>query len=75
MGVVPATGSEVSMGKISVVLGLFANVGAVTNLGLNSSLGVGRNRTTSGVASIASGSLTEEGASFGGLSGSGVYPA
>ena len=75
MGVVPATGSEVSMGKISVVLGLFANTGSVANLGLNSSLGVGRNRTTSGVASIASGSLTQEGESFGGLSGSGVYPA
>ena len=53
MGVVPATGSEVSMGKISVVLGLFANTGTVANLGLNSSLGVGRNRTTSGVASVA----------------------
>lgn len=75
MGVVPATGSEVSMGKISVVLGLFANTGSVANLGLNSSLGVGRNRTTSGVASIASGSLTQESTSFGGLSGSGVYPA
>jgi len=74
MGVVPATGSEVSMGKISVVLGLFANTGTVANLGLNSSLGVGRNRTTSGVASVASGSEIAESSGFGGLSGSGVYP-
>ena len=73
MGVVPATGSEVSMGKISVVLGLFANTGTVANLGLNSSLGVGRNRSYSNVASIASGSASQESSDFGGLSGSGTY--
>lgn len=72
MGTVPATGSEVSMGRISVVLGLAGTPGAV-QVGLNSTLGVARNRSYSGVASIASGSQTLEGSSFGGLSGSGTY--
>lgn len=71
MGTVPATGSEVSMGKIAVVLGINAN--ATTQTALNANLGVGRNRAYSGVASIASGSQTEESLSFGGLSGSGAY--
>jgi hypothetical protein len=71
MGTVPATGSEVSMGKIAVVLGINAN--ATTQTALNANLGVGRNRSYSGVASIASGSQTQESLSFGGLSGSGAY--
>jgi hypothetical protein len=60
------------MGRISVVLGLTATAGSI-EVGLNSTLGVGRNRSYSGVASIPSGSETAEGASFGGLSGSGTY--
>jgi hypothetical protein len=40
---------------------------------LNAQLGTGRNRSLSGVASIASGSQTEEGASFGGLETTGTY--
>ena len=72
MGTVPATGTEVSMGRISVVLGLAATPGQV-QVGLNSTLGVGRNRSYSGVASIASGSATQESINFGGLSGSGTY--
>jgi hypothetical protein len=72
MGTVPATGSEVSMGRISVVLGLASTPGQV-QVGLNSTLGVGRNRSYSGVASIPSGSASQESADFGGLSGSGTY--
>jgi hypothetical protein len=72
MGTVPATGTEVSMGRISVVLGLAATPGAV-QVGLNSTLGVGRNRSYSGVASIPSGSTTQESLNFCGLSGSGTY--
>jgi hypothetical protein len=72
MGTVPATGTEVSMGRISVVLGLAATPGQV-EVGLNSTLGVGRNRSYSGVASIPSGSASQESADFGGLSGSGTY--
>ena len=72
MGTVPATGTEVSMGRISVVLGLAATPGQI-QVGLNSTLGVSRNRSYSGVASIPSGSQTLEGSDFGGLSGSGTY--
>lgn len=72
MGTVPATGTEVSMGRISVVLGLAATPGQI-QVGLNSTLGVSRNRSYSGVASIPSGSQVVEGSDFGGLSGSGTY--
>ena len=72
MGTVPATGSEISMGRVSVVLGLASTPGQV-EVGLNSTLGVGRNRSYSGVASIPSGSASQESADFGGLSGSGTY--
>ena len=72
MGTVPATGTEVSMGRISVVLGLAVSAGAV-QVGLNSTLGVGRNRSYSNIASIPSGSITQESTDFGGLSGSGTY--
>ena len=72
MGTVPATGTEVSMGRISVVLGLASTPGQV-QVGLNSTLGVGRNRSYSAVASIPSGSASRESADFGGLSGSGTY--
>jgi hypothetical protein len=72
MGTVPATGTEVSMGRISVVLGLASTPGQV-QVGLNSTLGVGRNRSYSNVASIPSGSATQESSDFGGLSGSGTY--
>jgi hypothetical protein len=72
MGTVPATGTEVSMGRISVVLGLASTPGEV-QVGLNSTLGVGRNRSYSGVATIPSGSASQESADFGGLSGSGTY--
>jgi hypothetical protein len=72
MGTVPATGSEISMGRVSVVLGLASTPGQV-QVGLNSTLGVGRNRSYSGVASIPSGSQVAESSDFGGLSGSGTY--
>jgi hypothetical protein len=72
MGTVPATGTEVSMGRISVVLGLAVTAGD-TQVGLNSTLGVGRNRSYSNLASIPSGSQTLESSDFGGISGSGTY--
>ena len=72
MGTVPATGTEVSMGRISVVLGLASTPGEV-QVGLNSTLGVGRNRSLSNVASFASGSQTLESGGFGGLAAPGTY--
>ena len=72
MGTVPATGSEISMGRVSVVLGLASTPGQV-EVGLNSTLGVGRNRSLSGVASKASGSSTQESTDFGGLQTPNTY--
>jgi hypothetical protein len=71
MGVLPATGTEISMGRIGAALGVVAN--STTQVALNAQLGTGRNRNLSGVASIASGSQTEESAGFGGLSTTGTY--
>jgi hypothetical protein len=73
MGTVPATGTEVSMGRIGIVLGLYATTGSAANVGLNGVLGTGRNRSYSGLASIPSGSQTPESSTFGGVSGSGTY--
>ena len=69
MGLIPATGSEISMGKVAAALGLITGSGNATNtnLGLNASLGTGRNRATTIISSIASGSQTRESEDFGGL--------
>jgi hypothetical protein len=69
MGLIPATGSEISMGKVASALGLITGSGnaAGTNLGLNASLGTGRNRATTPISSISSGSQTKESEDFGGL--------
>lgn len=70
MGLIPATGTEISMGKVAAALGLItgSDNAANTNIGLNSSLGVGRNRSTTVISSITSGSQTLESSDFGGLS-------
>lgn len=70
MGLIPNTGTEISMGRIAKALGLAAAyppTGADQNITLNAKLGTGRNRSLSGVASIATGSLTRESTDFGGL--------
>lgn len=71
MGILPATGTEISMGRIAKALGLasaYPPTGGDQNIGLNARLGTGRNRSLSGVASISSGSQTRESTDFGGLS-------
>lgn len=70
-GLIPTTGSEISMGRIGVALGVIAT--ATTQVALNAQLGTGRNRSLSGVASIASGSESAEGSSFGGLETPNTY--
>jgi hypothetical protein len=65
MGVLPATGSEISMGRIGAALGVVPN--STTQVALNAQLGTGRNRNSSGVGSIPSGSQTAESAGFGSL--------
>jgi hypothetical protein len=75
MGTIPATGSEISLGRLGAALGVVAN--ATTQISLNAQAGTGRNRATSGtsvaVAGIASGSATQESTSFGGLTSPNVY--
>ena len=70
-GTLPTTGTQIQMGRIAAALGIKAN--ATTQTALNADLGVGRNRSLSGVASKASGSQTQEGADFGGLQTPNTY--
>jgi hypothetical protein len=68
MGVLPATGTEISMGRMAFAIGVAASSTSQTSL--NGAIGTGRNRTTGigGVqASIPSGSQTRESTDFGGL--------
>ena len=75
MGVLPATGTEISLGRLGAALGVVAN--ATTQVSLNAQVGTGRNRGTSGpsigVSSISSGSATSEGNDFGGLTVPNTY--
>lgn len=70
-GVLPNTGQEISLGRIAAALGI--NPNATTQTALNATIGVGRNRSLSGVASIASGSTTQESSDFGGLQTPNAY--
>jgi len=70
-GTVPATGSQISMGRLGAALGVVAN--STTKVSLNAQIGTGRNRSLSGVGSIASGSATRESTDFGGLATPNTY--
>jgi hypothetical protein len=69
MGIIPGTGSEISLGRLGRALGVTAT--STSQTALNAQVGTGRNRATSGtsiaVSSIASGSATRESTDFGGL--------
>lgn len=70
MGLIPTTGTEISMGRIAKALGLAAAyppTGGDMDIGLSARLGTGRNRSLSGVSSFATGSQTRESQDFGGL--------
>lgn len=75
MGVIPATGSEVSMGRISRALGLTGAYPppAGSNIKLNGTLGINRSLATTNISNIASGSSTEESGDFGGLDTPNTY--
>jgi hypothetical protein len=79
MGQIPATGSEVSMGRISKALGLTGAYPppAGSNIKLNGTLGINRNLGTIGTSitapTIPSGSSTEESGDFGGLNTPNTY--
>ena len=67
----PATGTEISMGRIGQALGL-GTAGTIA-VGLNAQLGVNRNNNLSGQPAKAAGSQTAESSDFGGLQTSGTY--
>jgi hypothetical protein len=78
MGVLPATGTEISLGRMGRALGVSAT--STSQTALNAQVGVGRNRArgSGGNAqgfqtSIASGSATREGNDFGGLTTNNDY--
>ena len=75
MGQIPATGSEVSMGRISRALGLTGAYPppAGSNIKLNGTLGINRSLATTNISNIASGSSTEESGDFGGLDTPNTY--
>jgi hypothetical protein len=76
MGVLPATGQEISMGKINRALGLSASYppAAGSNIRLNGCLGAKRNCATTSISSIGAGCRTRESCDFGGLDTPQNYP-
>ena len=67
MGIIPATGSEVSMGRISRALGTSTSYPPTSQIKLNGTLGINRSNAITNISSIISGSSTEESGDFGGL--------
>ena len=75
MGIIPATGTEISMGRISRALGTTSAYPppAGTNIKLNGTLGINRSNATTNMSDIVSGSSTEESSDFGGLDTPNTY--
>jgi|APGre2960657373_1045057.scaffolds.fasta_scaffold173861_2 hypothetical protein len=78
MGVLPGTGTEISLGRMAAALGVVAT--STTQVALNAQVGTGRNRARGAggdaqgfQTSIASGSATREGTDFGGLTTNNTY--
>jgi hypothetical protein len=69
MGIIPATGTEISMGRISRALGTTSAYPppAGTDIKLNGTLGINRSNAITNISDIVSGSSTEESGDFGGL--------
>ncbi len=81
MGTLPATGQEISIGKIARAFGLEASYppSGGSNIGLNSTLGVNReppqaSGTTAQQTAIPANSTTKESEDFGGLDTPNNYP-
>jgi|TARA_B100001093_G_scaffold518879_1_gene605376 hypothetical protein len=76
MGTIPATGTEVSMGRISRALGTTSATyppAAGSNIKLNGTLGINRSNATTFIPNIVSGSETQESEDFGGLDTPNTY--
>ena len=72
---IPATGTEISMGRISRALGTTSayppSVGSMVKL--NGTLGINRSLANTSIFNIISGSATEESDDFGGLDTPNTY--
>ena len=75
MGVIPATGTEISMGRISRALGTTSAYPppAGADIKLNGTLGINRSNAITNISDIVSGSSTEESGDFGGLDTPNTY--
>ena len=75
MGVIPSTGSEISMGRISKALGTTSTYPPAvgSNIKLNGTLGINRSNAITSIPNIISGSSTEESGDFGGLDTPNTY--
>lgn len=75
MGIIPSTGTEISMGRISRALGTTSAYppSAGTDIKLNGTLGINRSNATTNISDIVSGSSTEESSDFGGLDTPNTY--
>lgn len=78
MGVLPITGTEISLGRMAAAIGVVAT--STTQVALNAQVGTARNRTRGAggdaqgfQTSIPSGSATREGNDFGGLTTDNTY--
>ena len=72
MGIIPSTGTEISMGRISRALGTTGYPPA-TEIKLNGTLGINRSLANTTISNIVSGSSTEESSDFGGLDTPNAY--
>jgi len=77
MGIIPATGSQVSMGRISRSLGISPSYppSAGANISLNGTLGGQRSLATTPISNIGGGTQTRESTDFGGLTTPQDYPS
>lgn len=75
MGVIPSTGSQVSMGKISKALGISGTYPPTSSTSLNGTLGGQRSLATTTISNIGAGAATKESADFGGLTTPQDYPS
>jgi len=75
MGIIPSTGTEISMGRISRALGTTSAYPppAGTDIKLNGTLGINRSLANTTIPNIISGSSTEESSDFGGLDTPNTY--
>jgi hypothetical protein len=74
MGILPSTGTEISMGKIARALGIADQYPPTSSILLNNTLGGNRSLSLSSVSNIPPATDTKESEDFGGLATTNDYP-